>query len=161
MLLSAPLARWRFLTAKGTAMALSVLVLLAAAALGTWVGGLVSGISDEVTTAVSARVQVNALALTLAIGGYALLISAYGSEGSHSIGLAAGITVVMFFVDFLATLWGPAEPLGPLMIFHYYDPLAIAEGGGMPWRDVGVLLGVAAVASALALTVFQRRDISL
>ena len=158
-ILGAPLARWRLLTAKGAAMVVGLLALLAAAWMGTWVGTLVTGITDQVQMTVFLRVQVNALALVLAIGGYALLISALSSEGGHTISLAAGIAVVMFFLDFLTTLWSPSESLGPLSLFHYYDPLAIAQGGGMPWRDVGVLLGVAAAAMAVAVVAFQRRDI--
>ena len=161
LLLACPLARWRLLLAKSAALALGLLVLLVAAWMGTWVGSLVTGLSDQVDMMVFVRVQLNGLALALAIGGYALLISARSSDGGHTTALAAGIAVVMFFVDFLATLWSPAEFLGPLSLFHYYDPLAIAQEGGMAWRDVGVLLGAAAAGLGLALVSFQRRDIAV
>ena len=160
VLLACPIPRWRFLAAKAAAILAGVLVLMAAAWLGTWVGSVVTGITDQVAMTVFARVLLNTLCLALAIGGFSLLISSWSSEGGPATALAAGVTVAMFFVDFLATLWGPAEPLGPLSVFHYYDPLAIARDGGIPWRDLGVLLGIAFGGFAAALVVFQRRDIT-
>lgn len=160
VLLSSPIARWQFLTAKAGALVAGLLVLLAAAWVGTWVGSLVTGVADEVTMTVFLRVLFNTLALALAIAGYTLLISSVNSDGSPTTAVAAGITVTMFFVDFLATLWSPAEPLGLLTVFHYYDPLAIAREGGIPWLDIGVLMGTGAMGFAAALVVFQRRDIA-
>ena len=118
------------------------------------------GITDQVSMSVFIRVQLNVLALAVALGGYALLISAMSNDGGQVTAWTAGITVGMFFVDFLATLWSPAEPLGPLTIFYYYDPLAIAKDGGIPWLDIGVLLAVGAVGFVAALVTFQRRDIA-
>ena len=159
LLLACPIPRWRFLTGKASAMVVGLLVLVVVAWTGTWVGTLATGITDQVNMMVFVRVQLNVLALGLAIGGYSLLFSALGDDGGHTIGLAAGVTVVMFFVDFMAVLWSPMEPLGPLSPFHYYNPLAIAQNGGVPWRDVGVLLGVGVIGFILALVGFQRRDI--
>ena len=160
VLLACPLARWRLLFAKAAVVVAGVLVLLVAAWLGTWVGSMAVGVTDQVTMTVFIRVQFNVLALTVALGGYALLISAMSNDGGQVTAWTAGITVGMFFVDFLATLWSPAEPLGPLTIFYYYDPLAIAKDGGIPWLDIGVLAVVGAVGFIAALVVFQRRDIA-
>ena len=160
LLLACPVPRWRFLTAKIGAMVGGLMVVLALALAGTWVGTLATGLTDQVDMSVILRVQLNGLALALAIGGYAVLISALSSDGSRATGLAAALTVAFFFLDFLAILWGPAGPAGPASIFHYYDPLAIAQEGGIPWRDIGVLLGVGAAGFALALAGFQRRDIN-
>ena len=160
MMLACPLARWRFLSAKAGAMVAGVALLLVGAWLGTWVGSMLSGLTGEVTMTVFAKVMLNAWVLALAIGGYTLVISALNSEGGQATALAAGATVGMFFLDFLATLWSPAEWLGPLSVFHYYDPLAIARDGGFPWRDVGVLMAAGVVGFGAALVLFQRRDIA-
>ena len=45
---------------------------------------------------------------------------------------------------FLPDKKGSEEPLGPFSVYHYYDPLKVAEEG-LPWRDLSVLLGVAVV----------------
>ena len=102
----------------------------------------------------------NALALGLAIGGYTTLVSSVSSDGGQTTGQAAGITVGMFFIDYLAILWAPASFLGPLSIFHYYSPADIPDVDGTPWLDLGVLFGVAVITYAAAFILFQRRDIS-
>jgi ABC-type transport system involved in multi-copper enzyme maturation permease subunit len=160
VLLSAPIARWKLLTSKTLAIVVSLLVLMVGAWLGTWVGLMVTGLTGEVSLGLFVRVLFNIMALGLAMGGYTLFISALDNEGGHVAAVAAGITIALFFLDFLATLWIPVAPFGPLSVFHYYDPLAIAQQGGIPWRDVGVLLGVAGVSFLAALVVFQRRDIA-
>ena len=160
MLLAAPIARWRYLGAKTGALVIAILVLMVAAFAGTWTGVLVTGLGGDVDMSVFVRVQVNTFALALAIGGIALLVSVLDSDGGHALGIVTGIVVTMYFVDFLSVLWGPAEPLGPATVFHYYDPLRIAQESGMPVRDTLVLLAVAAIGMAAAFVVFQRRDIA-
>ena len=160
VLLASPLARWRLLSAKTAVLVTGLLIVLAAAWLGTWAGSMTVGITDQVTMSIFLRVQLNMLALAVAIGGYALLLSAIGNDSGQVTAWTSGITLGMFFVDFLSTLWSPAGPLGPLTVFYYYDPLAIARDGGIPWLDIGVLTGVGAVGLAAALVMFQRRDIA-
>ena len=48
--------------------------------------------------------------------------------------------MAFFFIDFIAALWEPLGFLGPVTIFHYYDPLRIAQEPGIPVRDTLVLL---------------------
>ncbi len=160
VLLACPIARWRFLLAKAGAMLAGMVILLACAWVGTWVGSVITGIADEVVMTVFLRVLLNMLVLAMAIGGISLVLSALSSDGGQTVALAAGISVTMFFIDFLAVLWSPVETLGFLSVFHYYDPLAIARNGGIPWRDMAVLFGVGVTGLAAATVIFQRRDIS-
>ena len=160
LVLACPVSRWRFATAKLLAMVAGLFVILAAMVAGTWIGVLVTGLGGEVEMAIFLRIQLNTFALAMAIGGYALLLSALGSDGGRTIAQATGITVVMFFLDFLAALWSPASALGPLSVFHYFDPLGVAQNGEFPARDLLVLFGVAGVTIAAALIGFQRRDIA-
>ena len=160
MLLAAPVARWRYLAAKLGALLVGITVLATAALLGTWLGVALTGLGDDVHMTVFLRVQVNTFALALAIGGIGLFVSSLHSDGGTAMGIVTAIVVVMYFVDFLSVLWGPAGPLGPATIFHYYDPLQIARSSGLPVRDLVVLLAVGLGGIAAALTVFQRRDIA-
>lgn len=105
------------------------------------------------------RIQLNMLTLGLAVGGYSLFISARSSDGGQVTAWATGITVVMYFLDYLAMLWGTISVLGPFSIFYYFDPLGIAKSGGIPWTDVLILLGVGTSGLIAALITFQRRDI--
>ena len=159
MLLAVPIARWRYLAAKVGSMAVVIVVLLVAVWLGSRLGVTVTGLAD-VHMATLMRALVNLLALALAIGALATLLSATATDGGHVISLAAGVTVLMFVADFLAVIWSPAEPVGYLSLFHYYDPLAVTQTGGLPVRDLAVLLGVAVVGFGGALVAFQRRDLA-
>jgi ABC-type transport system involved in multi-copper enzyme maturation permease subunit len=160
LVLSAPVERWHYLAAKAIALLLGVTVILAAALGGTWTGVLVTGITDQVDMVVFLRVQANTLALALAIGGLALVVSSRSSDGGQATGVTTAIVATMYFVDFLSLLWSPAEPLGPLTVFHYYDPLSVSQRSGLPWGDIGVLGAVAAVGLVASLVIFQRRDIA-
>jgi ABC-type transport system involved in multi-copper enzyme maturation permease subunit len=159
MLLAAPVARWRFLAAKVGALAVAVVVLALAALFGTWLGVTVTG-AEDVAMSTFMRVQVATVLLGFAIGGIGLLVSSLNSDGGQAMGITIAIIVVSYFVDFLSLLWDLAEPLGPLSIFHYYDPLGIARAGAVGSTDVLVLAAVAVVCTAAAFVVFQRRDIT-
>ncbi len=141
-------------------MVAGVAVLLVAVWLGTWVGTLITGMTGEVQMIVLSRTLVNLFALALAIGGIAVLLSSVGSDGGQVVSVAAGIAVGMFVADFIAAIWSPAEPVGVLSVFHYYDPLRVSREGTLPWRDLAVLFGVALAGFAAALVAFQRRDVA-
>lgn len=160
VLLACPIARWRLLSSKTGAIVVSLSTILIGALAGTWLGSIAANLSHEVSMPIFFRIQLNVLALGLAIGGYTVLISSASSDGGQATGWATGITVAMFFVDYLATLWSPAAPLGPLTVFHYFDPLAIARSQSVPWKDTLVLIGIGLVGFSSALVVFQRRDIT-
>ena len=78
-------------------------------------------------------------------------------------GLAIGITGAFAAAAFISTCWRPSvsalPPLRPLSPFRWYlepDPLVT----GLHRRNVLVLLGVTAVALAIAYVAFERRDLS-
>ena len=158
MLLAVPLARWRYLAAKVASMVVVIVVLLVAVWAGTGAGVAVTGLGG-VDMLTLARVLVNLLALALASGGIATLLSSLSSDGGHVISVAAGIAAAMFFGDFLATIWSPAELVGYVSLFHYYDPLGVTQSG-LAVRDMAVLMGVAVAGFGGALVAFQRRDIA-
>lgn len=160
MVLAAPIPRWRYLLGRIGAMAAGLLALLAAALAGTLMAAQLTGILPDVDLTVLVRIQANAFALGLALGGLAMLLSSVSSDGGRTTGIATAVAAVMFFADYLAVLWAPARPFGPFSFFHYFDPQAVAESGVTPWRDLGVLFGSAAVTFGAALVAFQRRDIA-
>ena len=159
MLLAAPIARWRFLAAKAGALAVGIVLLALAALLGTWAGITVTG-TDGVDMTIFVRVQIATVLLGFAIGGIGLLVSSFNSDGGQAMGITTAVIVVMYFVDFLSLLWDLAEPFGPLSVFHYYDPLAIARAGAVPATDLVVLLSVCVACTAGAFVIFARRDIT-
>ena len=160
MLLSSPIPRWRYLASKMLTMGVGVVIITFMAWLGSYAGTILTGVTASVDTGVLLVAQVNMLALFLAAGGISMLLSALSSDGGKTVLLSAAIVTVMYFVDFVAAIWSPIEPLAPFGLFAYYDPLGIArETVNLAW-NLGVLFGVAAVGFAAALVVFQRRDIT-
>ena len=159
LVLARPLQRYNLVLAKGAGLLIGLIALLGAALAGTALGVTITDIDQTVRLSRFLLISSNALLLFLAIGGYGFLFSALSREGSRAIVLATGLTVVFFFMDFIAALWEPLAFLGPVTIFHYYDPIAIVQQGAVPWNHALVLLGVAAAGFAAAITVFQRRDI--
>lgn len=159
MLLAAPVARWRFLAAKVGALVVGIATLAVSALAGTWLGLLLTGV-EGVSMATFVLIQVTTFAFAFSIGGIGMLVSSLTSDGGQAMGITTGIVVVMFFVDFLSLLWEPAELLGPLAVFHYYDPLSVSVADALPVADVLVLMTVGIVGTAAAFVVFQRRDIT-
>ena len=160
IVLAAPIARWRYLWAKVSALLTGTVVIMLASIAGTWLGVAITGLSGDVDMTVFLRVQTNTFALAMSIGGIALLVSALHSDGAQATVVVTSIVVTMYFVDFLSVLWGPAGPLGPATVFHYYDPLSVSQESGLPVRDILVLLAVGVGGLAAAFVGFQRRDIT-
>ncbi len=160
LLLARPIARWKVVVSRSAALAVIIAVLLALILVGFTVGFAAAGALGELQWLRLLLVLPNALALFLAIGGYSLLLSARASEGGQVMGPAAALTLLFFVLDYSSQLWEPLRPLGYVSLFHYYDPVGVAQSGVLPWRHLAVLLAVAAAGFGAAIVVFQRRDIA-
>jgi ABC-type transport system involved in multi-copper enzyme maturation permease subunit len=160
LLLARPLQPARWLGAHALAMAGG----LAAVVLGGYIGGLAaSALVDDL-----APVDPGPLALALlgsylcflAVGAVALLVAALVRSGGRVVAWASGFVIVSYAVDYLSRVWSVAEPLGPWSIFHHLDPPAVLRTGSLGPEDVAALLGLAAVATAAALALVGRRDLT-
>ncbi len=160
LLLARPIPRYYLVLGKGATSVIALASLVAALLAGTFVGVYAQGLGDSVAVGPFLIISANALALGLAVLGYSYLISAYSSDGGSAILWSTALTVVLFFIDFVAGLLDVLEPLGLLSLFHYYDPVAVAVDTGFPAGHFLVLLGVATATFAGAAVYFQRRDIS-
>jgi ABC-type transport system involved in multi-copper enzyme maturation permease subunit len=157
LVLSRPIARWRFLLGKIAASTLGLLVLAAMSLLGLYVGAAVIGADLETRRFLVGAV--NSFLLFLTVQGVAVLLSAARDDAGAAAGQTAGIVVAAYFLDFLANLWDPAASLGRLSFFHYYNPAEVVRTGVVPWVDLGVLLLAATALHGAALALFERRDI--
>ena len=160
LLLARPIPRYYLVLGKGATSVIALASLVAALLTGTFVGVYAQGFDDSVAVGPFLIISANALALGLAVLGYSYLISAYSSDGGSAILWSTALTVVLFFIDFVAGLFDVLEPMGLLSLFHYYDPVAVAVDTGVPVGHFLVLLGVATATFTGAAVYFQRRDIS-
>jgi hypothetical protein len=74
-------------------------------------------------------------------------------------GIALGVTIIGYAVDFLGTLWPSAAWLLPISPFRYFQPTRILAGTFDP-LDMLVLGALFAAAVAWAVWVFPRRDLA-
>jgi hypothetical protein len=94
------------------------------------------------------------------VGAVALVVASVVRTGGRAIGWAAGFALVSYAINYLAQVWSAVEPLGPVSVFHYYDPGKILGVAGLPGRDVLVLAAAAAVAALAAHLLVERRELA-
>ncbi len=160
MILSRPIQPWRWLAAQGAATALA----LAVVAGGGFLGGLAAALTVEDLGAVRPEKLLLASAVGalvfLAVAAVTLLASVLARGGARAVGWAAGFTVVSYAVDYLADVWSVAEPLGPLSVFHHYDPGLLAGSGTATAGALAALAGLAVAATVAAHVLVQRRELT-
>lgn len=98
--------------------------------------------------------------LVLAFAALSLLASGLLATRKDAVMAIVAVAVVSYFVNSLGQAVEVLEPLRPASLFYYYHAERILTTG-VNLTGVGVLLGIAAVASAFAGAVFQRRDIGV
>jgi ABC-2 type transport system permease protein len=90
--------------------------------------------------------------------GISLAISAMVRDAGPAISWASGLIVSAFVVVFLAQVWHPADWLRPFSPFAYFRPQEIVRVG-IAASDLMTLGGLGLSTLALAVWVFQRRDL--
>ncbi len=160
LILSRDLSRRAWLAAHAIATGLSLLLVGLAATAGALVSVLVVEDLGSIAMADLAKVTVGTLLTFFSIGGIALLCSAVIRSGARAVGWAAGITVVMYALNYLAQVWKIAEPLGPLSVFHYFDPGVILSRGQLDTSDVVALALIAIATTVAAHVVIAWREIA-
>ncbi len=97
------------------------------------------------------------LAVVLAFGTLALLLSMLLSSRRRAAGTAGGVMVASFFLSGLANLNADLEPFARILPYEYFQGGSAINGLNLVW--FAGLLAVSALFAALAGWRFQRRDI--
>ncbi len=160
ILLARPVPRYRLVLARWLESLVGLIVMIVALLAGTYIGVLIQGLSDQVSTGTLLAVGFNALCLAVAVLGFSYLISAQADDGGRATLLATGLAVAFFFVDFLAALFESLEPLSLVSLFHYYDPVGLVVDASFPGLHVAVLLASGIVTFGAGMLIFERRDIA-
>jgi ABC-2 type transport system permease protein len=157
LLLANPISRQRLVAEKLAALAAELLFLALVLFLALLVG--VRAFDLEVSTAHLAAATASAALLAFAFGAISLAAGAASGRTAAAIGVSAAGAVAAYLVNGLADLVGFLEPLQKASPFYHYaapDPLH----HGLSPSHALFLLGIAAVASVLAVVVFERRDVA-
>lgn len=102
-----------------------------------------------------------ALLLGLAVYSFTMFLSALSSERSKVYGTVGGVLFVMYVLNIVSGLKPSLKNLQYASIFHYFKPSDILVRHHISPLDIAVFAGIAIVFSALAVFIFNKRDISI
>jgi ABC-2 type transport system permease protein len=157
LLLSSPVRRWRVLIEKFAAM----VVAIGGVGLALWLGMAVGAriVDMEISVWRIGEATLSAGLLGMSFGAVALAVGSATGKRGLSMGATSALGVAAYFVNALAPLAEGIEGLQKLSPFYYYiggSPLV----NGLNLAHAGVLVALTAVAVAVALVTFQRRDLA-
>lgn len=110
----------------------------------------------DVTIGAALRGVLNLLPITVAFGTLALALSAKLRNSGVVIGSVFAFIFLQNLMEILSNLVPSLEWIGRLSVFHYYGN---AMTQGFPWGSAAFLWGIALALLAVAVWLFQRRDI--
>ncbi len=159
VLLSLPVSRTRIYVCATLVWLASGLFVLGMGMAGNLIGSRFAG-SEQLTSMRQLVIIVaNLFCLYLAVGGIAWLVSTLSDRRGKALGVAFGIVVASFLLNFLAQFWEPAQAVSFLSVLSYYRPLSVVQGGAWPMGDMLALAGTGVVLWLVGACVFARRDI--
>ena len=149
-----PLPRPTFIVATRLPVATLMVLMLTTLGLVSWLVAVV--IDVDLSLGESMLASLNVFPITMTAGSLALLLSAFVRQRGIAIGIPVALMFLMYLADILGKISENFEPLRAISVFKAYgDPLQ----DGMPWGGAALLLIIAIGLAALAIPVFQRRDI--
>jgi ABC-2 type transport system permease protein len=159
LVLSRPVGRVPFLTAKAAAALVMVTSVEAGGLVGVLVAKATISRIGEVGLADTLRAFAVSWVMFAAFAMIAVLASARSSLRGHALGISVGVVVGTFFVNFVALLIDGLYGIRFVSPFHYFRPGDLLTGAG-PAADVAALAAVAVAAAGTALWSFTRRDLT-
>ena len=158
LLLSQPVSRRRLFIEKlaGSLLAATAIVLLAG--LGFLLTAPLIDLKGELTTWELALAPLSLLPFTFACIALTMLAATLTPTRGLAAGLMAAETVTVYVLNVLAELTDALAWLRFLSPFHYSDAQRVLTDGVVWWHQ-GLLLVSGLVLAALAVAVFERREI--
>lgn len=156
LLLSNPVTRTRVVIEKGISLALIGLGLGVATFVGTMAGSLIGGLGMSWGNVAAASLL--AALLGIFFGFVALAVSAATGSRRVAVMSAAGAAFVAYFANAFLPVSATLSEWARISPFYYYlggDPLV----SGLDLGDLAVLVGLCLVAAAVAVPLFERRDV--
>jgi ABC-2 type transport system permease protein len=159
VLLARPLSRRTVYLTLLAATLLFVGLVLASASIGTLIGSAIVGVVSDLRIERLPMLWLNGMLLWSAIAAIGLAASVSFDRLTPALGITVAITIVSYFLDILGSLWPDAKGLQPYSLFHQLTARDVLNGT-VDVLGFGLLAAVAAIAIAIALVVFPRRDLA-
>jgi ABC-2 type transport system permease protein len=154
LLFGNPLPRPVYLVAYWLATAILMLTMLLVLGVVSWLVAL--AIDVDLSFGESMGASLNVFPITMAAGGLALALSAAVRQKAVAIGVPAALMFLMYLADIVGKISEDYAVVRDASFFKAYgDPLQ----EGLPWVGAAVLLAIALILAALAIPLFNRRDI--
>ena len=163
LVLAMPIKRWQIVAVKACAIAVVAFIILVIAGAGNALvlNAIKATVEVDVTSGQLFVAILNGWPITMAFVMIGLFLGAYLPNRRT----AALATTILFVANFVGnSVVGLVESLKvvkPFSLFSYLDTTTTVFTEGVQIKDVGVLLGVAALFFLLALLSFQRRDVTV
>ncbi len=98
--------------------------------------------------------------LTMAVGGFAYMVSALSSSSGRAVGVSLGVLAAMWLADILGNISERADWLSDVSLFNYWNPDQAIDRSSMPAETWVVFGGAAILFAVVAMWAFQRRDVA-
>jgi ABC-2 type transport system permease protein len=157
LLLSSPLSRTRVALEKLGAMCVELAGLGVVLWLALWLGA--RAFSMEVSGAHLASATAVLVVLALAYGAIAFMLAAGTGRKTLAIGVTVALAVGAYLVNSLASLVDVLGPFQKATPFYHYAAADPLHDGLDPWHTL-FLVAVGAVAGAVGVLLFDRRDLA-
>lgn len=160
ILLSLPLARWRLVIEKFLAYTLMIVVIIAFALAGLYIGNQASAVQIDVGHLIAG--VVNILPGTLLTLAFTMFVAVLFRSKGTATAVASIFVIGSYLVNFLglAASGTIVDQLRGISFFYYYDYNSVLVNG-LNWGNVALLVAVAALLFGGCLWLFQRRDVGV
>ncbi|MGB6837669.1 MAG: ABC transporter permease subunit [Dehalococcoidia bacterium] len=157
LILSQPVARYRFVVSKSLVFLVSTAALVVTAGVALQAGVAAAG--ESLNTIYLYLTLFQGALVGLAVAGYAIAFSGAFLSVGRAAAVAGLLTVILYILEIVSRTVDGAEWVGNVSLFHFYQADHILRTGELSWTGVGVCSAVAVGGVALAAVLFQRRDI--
>jgi ABC-2 type transport system permease protein len=159
LMLAYPISRLGFYLSKVAALVVGVAIIVGVTILAIWLSALDQNL--HLTAGAYAAISALMMSFAFAIAGYSLLFSALDSQRSRAAGVAAGLTVLFYAINFVSQVLPQLSGLRWLSLFKYFTPDVAIDTGRADPQSVAVLAGIGVVGAIAGAIVFRQRDLSV
>lgn len=159
LMMSLPVSRVNIILSRFATIVPIAAIVSISMLLGVYAGALFIGETVEIIWFAFGMLFIGVF--MLAVGAGALLLSALMSDGKKAAFSGIGILLAMFLVENIGSMITSIDWARKLSLYHYAKVTAIVLNHEISWINLWILLVLTVGFLALAVIVYQRRDINV